>query len=359
VQLIERHGKYSAECFYTDPKTGKRKRVLRATGIRVDGSEESKRTAEHRGREIEAELNGALGTARARRSRGRGATTFALAIAAAVEAATLAGSSKEACAAIIRNAKRPLRFFGPDRDPWDIDDEALKSYAVYARESRKAASVLREIAAVRTALKAAKVDPMPKSPRIGGVKARELAFNADELRRLLDAVPAGRDWDASWPTRHDYLRVYMGLGLSYKELYGIDIQGINWERSTVRVRGTKRESRDRVMPMNATVSGALRRAEAAMKARGDRQLFPRWRNVDVNRVLSQAAQLAKLVPDAGRCSVNVLRASFATELVRAGVHPKKIAMLMGHRSTKTADRWYMRLRADEDLHDAVAVLPEL
>lgn len=359
MQLVSRHGKWSAECYYTDPATGRRKRVLRATGITDDGSDDARRTAEHRGREIEAKLNGARGELEARKSRRTGATTLTLAAVEATQEARLAGSSEDSIGAFERSIEHPLRFFGPDSDPWAIDEDALKRYALYARKSRKPSTVLRELAALRNALRAAKVKPMPKSPRIGGLQPRELAFDADELRRLLDAVPPGLRWPKVWPTRRDYLRVYAGLGLSYKELYGIEPAGIDWKQHTVRVRGTKRETRDRTVPMPAHVERALARAHELMKARGDSVLFPRWGNVRLNEILTATARGLKLVDMQTRVSVNVLRASFCTELVRANIHPKKIALLMGHLTTKTAERWYMRLRPDRDLHDAVAALPEL
>lgn len=359
MQLHERHGKYSAECYYVDPATGRRKRILRATGIRVDGTEETKRTAEHAGRALEAELNGAKGVSKARRSRGKGALTLRLAFASATQAAALGGSSQESIDADIRSSPHVLRFFGPECNPWDIDDDALERYALKAAQRRKASTIRRELAALFNALKAAKVKPLPKAPKIAQTRPRELAFDGAQLRRLFDAVPTGRGWSKLWPTRRDYLRVYAGLGLSYKELYGIAESGIDWAQHTVRVRGTKRESRDRTVPMSKHVAAVLRRALELMRVRGDGVLFPKWCNIRLNDVLSIAARGQKLVPAKGRVSINVLRASFCTELVRQNVHPKKIALLMGHKTTATAERWYMRLRPEKDLHDAVANLPEL
>jgi len=72
VQLVPRHGKYSAEIYYIDPDTGKRVRKLRATGIRIDGTKQSERTAEDIGRKIEAEYNGLQGVAAARKIRRAG-----------------------------------------------------------------------------------------------------------------------------------------------------------------------------------------------------------------------------------------------------------------------------------------------
>lgn len=355
--LKERHGKYSAECFYTDADTGKRKRVLRATGIRVDGNEESRRTAEHRGRELEAELNGARGAARARQRLGTRATTLQLATAKAVEASRRAGNSHHTERILKDCAVRILHFFGLGRDPWTITAEELEAYAAHALARRATGTVKLELYTLRCMFQAAKV-PLPKFPRVGGAKPRELAFDADELKLLLAFVPEGRDWPLNWPSRRDYLVMYASLGLSYSELYGIDPTGIDWAKRIVRVRGTKRATRDRPMPMSPTVAAVLRRVSELMVRRRDGVLFPRWRNSLLHGVLCAAAQNAGLIKESEKCSTNVLRASFCTQLVRANVHPKKIALLMGHSGTATANKWYARLNVDKDLHDAIAELPE-
>lgn len=354
MQLKERHGKYSAECYYTDPDTGKRRRVLRATGIRVDGSAEAERTAEHVGRQKEAELNGAKGVARARKSRRTGAATLTLAIAAHIARKRVEACSARSIGLTERSVVHPLRFFGADIDPWEISEERLQAYAAYALQTRKPATVARELAEVRNALKAAGVKPMPEFPRIGGITARELALTPEESARLIAAVSLGNGWPKDWPSRRDYILVYRALGLCYSELYTIGPSSFDWSANLVRVRGTKRKTRDRPMPMGQS-RAVFERALELMHARGDGALFPVWSNERINDYLTAAAQRARVVAPGVRVSVNVLRASFATELINADVHPKKIAMLMGHSNTRTVDRWYARLRPD-DLVGAVGEL---
>jgi len=358
VQLKIRSGKYSAECYYTDER-GQRRRVLRATGIRADGSTDAQRTAEQVGRTIEAKLNGARGPGAARKSRGVGTTTLERALESFVASKRRAGASDRAVGLELRSAVHPLRFFGPDCDPWDVDDAALERYADYSLQKRRSSTVLRELATLRGCLRAAKVDPRPKFPRLAEGAPRELAFDVEQSQRLIAGVPDApgwRGWPLDWPTRRDYVLMYRLLGLSYAELFTIAPDGINWTAHTVRVRGTKRETRDRVLPMTAAVEAVLRRALEHMQRRRDATLWPCWSNVKVNEYLTAVAQRVGLVAAGTRVSVNVLRASFCTELVRRDVHPAKIARLMGHANTKTAMRWYTRLRAETDLHDAVATL---
>lgn len=248
----------------------------------------------------------------------------------------------------------PLRFFGADTDPWEIGEERLQAYAAYALQKRKPATVARELAEVRNALKAARVKPMPEFPRIGGIKARELALTPDESARLIAAVSLGNGWPKDWPTRRDYILVYRALGLCYSELYSIGPGSFDWGAGLVRVRGTKRETRDRPLPMGQS-RAVFERALELMRGRGDGVLFPVWTNERINDYLTAAAHRARVVAPGVRVSVNVLRASFATELINAGVHAKKLALLMGHSNTRTVDRWYARLRPD-DLVGAVAEL---
>jgi integrase len=106
-------------------------------------------------------------------------------------------------------------------------------------------------------------------------------------------------------------------------------------------------------------------------------LFERWAQPQVQ--LNAAADRAGVVPrgfreDAGplrahrggttptrarpwSISTNVLRASYCTELVLKGVHTRKIAELMGHTNTRTAERWYARLRG-ADLSDVAALVAD-
>jgi integrase len=339
-QLIIRSGKYSAECYFVDPTSGKRRRVLRATGIRADGSRESERTAAHVAQEIEAGLTGARGSERARQSREPGKSTFRSALAKHIATKRLAGASAGAIDIVVLKSEHPLRYFGVDRDLHSIDEAELTAYATRALESRASGTVTRELMVLSACMREIGV-ARPKFPKLGKVKARELWLDSEQMRRLLREIPE---------ELRDHVLMYRLLGLSLSELYRIQPSDVDFARKVVRVRGTKRETRDRVMPMSAQVSEILARTK-----------LPFWQpdRSTLWGVLTRAGRRAGVISATQSLSTNVLRASFCTELVLHDVHTRKIAQLMGHASTKTADQWYARLRADRDLHAAVDVIETL
>lgn len=348
MRLRIRHGKYSAEFYWLDD-AGKRRRELRATGIIADGSAAARKTAEQIARKYEADANGLGGQARARQVRREGPQTLREAYAARVKAKRLAGCSEPAIAIVWNKAVHPLRFFGPDTDPWDVDEDKLRQFAEYARQSRAPATVQRELAELRSVLRAAGIKLMPKFPSVGGVRPRDLWLDHDQFARLLEHVPTNR-WPSDRPTRREYLIVYRMLGLRWSELYKLEPRG-----TLCHVHGTKTRASDRVMALPLQVQEILQRAQVLARERSCTHLFPHWGNNEIDRCLTKAARSAGVVDEHTYVSVNVLRASFCTELVLAGVHTRKIAALMGHSNTRTAEHWYTRLRPD-DLHDVVGLL---
>jgi integrase len=105
----------------------------------------------------------------------------------------------------------------------------------------------------------------------------------------------------------------------------------------VLVRGTKRKSRRRVVPLvfpwqKALVDHALANGEGA-----DGFLFRPWDKVC--RDIAEAADDAKL----RRCSPNDLRRTFGTWLRAEGIIPAEIGAMMGHRDSTMAERVYAKL----------------
>lgn len=336
MRLKIRSGKYSAEIYYVDASSGKRVRRLRATGIFADGSVQAKRTAETIGRQLEANAAGLGGSARAREVRRKGATTFRAAVAARISKKRLEGCSDEAIKLAFQKIEHALRFFGPETDPWLITEERLNEYAIYARSKRAVATVERELMEVRAALKAAGVKPLPDTPRLGRVKPRELWLNPEKSARVFELLPA---------RCRDHAIVYRLLGLSASELYKLG--EIDWELGTVRVHGTKRETRDRTLVAPAQALEILKRHSGRL---------PRIDTTAMNKALTRAARRAGVVGPKEWVSTNVLRASFCSELVLAGTPAIMIARMMGHSTTKTVERWYARLRGAEDFAGRLDVL---
>lgn len=408
-------GKWSAELYVYetgDESSGRRKRLLRATGIRLEhgpGWSQSKRTAEAIGRKYEAELNGVHGETRARQVRRSRSITLVAAYSARIAQIRAKGKAEASVGITQRSSVHPLRYFGPDRD-LDLDplqSTHMQEYAVYALERRAPSTVHREILELRCGLKAlnAGFGPpearscthmpllVPKRPDMPDIEsAVELWLDADQSRALYACLPEAY---------RDHYLMHRCLGLSYGELYKIAPEdvflstperlpsalvsaraGPLTQRTVsdnrplfVRVRGTKRRQRDRVLPLPPQLERVLA-SRLRWRAAAGLPLFPVW--PQPQQTLTRAALRAKIVPrgyregfgrrkaqgSAGgahsrpwRVTVNVLRASFCTELVLANVHPSKIAELMGHNNTRTAQRWYTRLRSDV-LGDVVGLISD-
>jgi integrase len=129
--------------------------------------------------------------------------------------------------------------------------------------------------------------------------------------------------------------------------------GESREAATVLVRGTKRSTRWRTIP----IVFPLQQKYLAMvleKAAGKTILFTRWTNY--RRDLSAACRRAGIE----HCSPNDLRRTFSHWMSDQGVPNEVIAPMMGHADTRMLSRVYNR-KTPEELARAVrraAGLPE-
>ena len=110
--------------------------------------------------------------------------------------------------------------------------------------------------------------------------------------------------------------------------------------SRVHVRGTKRSTRDRVVPAVLPVQRELLRFAAKHGEGADGFLFRNWSSAV--RDIKAACKRAGLEP----CSPNDLRRTFAVWLRSAGAPPDLIAPCMGHRDSTMVERVYGRLSAE-------------
>lgn len=327
-----RSNKWQCECYYIDA-AGERQRVQRSTGVVDDGSAQSRRTAEIAARDLERALANGLG-------RQAKPTTLRSAYADLIDERELAGRAPRTLKLIEQTAVHVMRYFGEARDlrAQPVTDAELRAYAMHARKKRSAGTVNQEILRLRAAHRLA-VGTTPKAPPLGVVYTpTERVLTPAEFQRVLLYVP--QKW-------HDHALVYRLLGLSESELYKIGPEDVFPDRETlgvVHVRGTKRRTRDRWLPMPPQVREILLRRLAE-----GRLPFEKWRSW---RALSRAARRAGIGFSMG---TNVTRASFGTELAAADVGNVKIAKAMGHSSTKMVDTVYVRTRALE-LQDAIGRL---
>ena len=173
-------------------------------------------------------------------------------------------------------------------------------------------------------------NPKPESrlPRV---------LDRDQARTLLERIPVTTPLEVR---DRAMLELAYSSGLRCSELVGLDIDSIDFESETVRVRG--KGDRERVVPLGEPAQKAIRRyvetarpalaADPAERAllisKSGRRLSPS----DVTRRLSRWVEEAAI---AGRVSPHALRHSFATHMLEGGADLRSIQELLGHASIST------------------------
>ena len=145
------------------------------------------------------------------------------------------------------------------------------------------------------------------------------------------------------------LELLYGSGLRVAELVGLDLDDLSFADRTVRVLG--KGKKERIVPFGRKASGALRaylQATAPLRQKsGAEALFLNLRggrltDRSVRRVLDSAVSQAAL---ARGVHPHVLRHSFATHLLEAGMDLRAIQELLGHERLSTTER-YTQLSLD-------------
>lgn len=140
-------------------------------------------------------------------------------------------------------------------------------------------------------------------------------------------------------------------GASASEVETLDWADVKLDAKPKRMklRGEKRETRARWVPIAPALEARLR--AAGPKASG--RVVKAWTNV--RHALHRACKRAGLQK---RVSPNDLRRTFASWLVQQKVPLLTVAHLMGHSSTRMLEKVYGRL-SDENYDEAIAALPML
>jgi integrase len=171
---------------------------------------------------------------------------------------------------------------------------------------------------------------------------RERWLTLDEYRALLAKL--GKRYRETDEDRTDYVVAWCNLGVRKSELFDIQPRDYDVTRQELRVRGTKTELADRMVPVNAAAAEVLARRCAEAKP------FPVWGMV--TRDLARAAASIKIAP----VTPNDFRRTFCSWLCQAGVSERVCADLLGHGSTVMVRTVYGQMdRAS--LAGAVARLP--
>jgi integrase len=175
-----------------------------------------------------------------------------------------------------------------------------------------------------------------------GKKPRTLpvVLGPADVRRLLDAVPPGRN--------RLMLRIAYGCGLRVSELTHLRVADVDGARNVLWVRGGK-GNKDRGVPLPAVLLGELRNYWA--EHRPPNWLFagPTGRPLDVS-TLQRAFQLARRAAGLRQpATCHTLRHCFATHLLEAGTDLPTLQRLLGHSHLSTT-LLYLHLRSDRLPH---------
>jgi len=251
---------------------------------------------------------------------------------------TNAGRAAGTISMLTQKARHLNRLLGADTRLSRIGAAEIDGYVQdRLKEGASRSTVHKELVTLRGALRLAKrrgeyardlgeVMPLDFSVKYKP-KTRALSFT--EIRSLLAKLPA---------PRRALVGFLIATGATYpSELARLRPSDVDVTRWRVRLRGTKRDSRDRVVPI---VAFARPWVEAALPYLP----FARWSNI--RRDLHQACDAAKIA----RCSPNDLRRTLATLLRAHGVEPQLLAPMLGHADSRMVERVYGRLAPDQLQH---------
>ncbi len=229
-------------------------------------------------------------------------------------------------------------------DPRELTYRRLRGYAaVLAGRGLERSSVGRKLAAARglfgfltrsgqAAHNPAELLPNPKSasrlPRV---------LDRDQARNLLERIPAATPLEAR---DRAMLELAYSSGLRCSELVGLNLDSIDFDSETVRVRG--KGDKERIVPLGEPAQRAVSRyVERFRPALVDDSREPallisksgrRLSTSDVTRRLGRWVNEAAI---AGRVSPHALRHSFATHMLEGGADLRSIQELLGHASIST------------------------
>lgn len=254
-------------------------------------------------------------------------------------------------------------------DPWvaDITKDSLQEYirrrldkndSVHGNASPH--TVQKEMITIRRSLREANdrgfLKTMPPFPRHSPkYKPRETWLTPDQFEAVCGELA---------PERRLWASVAALAGGSAGEVERVEWTGINLIETKMRLPGTKRETRDRWVPIAPAL---MHRLDAVPKRDRHGKLVQSWGNVRrdlraavdrVNRKAAAAAAASGAKPPEPLpyVSPNDLRRTFASWLVQNGVPLLTVAVLMGHSSTRMVEKVYGKL-SKQNMDDAIAALP--
>jgi len=234
--------------------------------------------------------------------------------------------------------------------PRDVDGYVSRRRAEGAGEGTiaKELSVLRKSLrfSVRAGLWRGRVEevlPVGFSPNY---EPRKRALTVEEARRLVAELAPGRAARVAF---------ILATSACWRETDLARNEDVSADRAEVLIRGTKRKTRFRPVPIVTPAQRSLLDFALEYATGEGGVLFAPWGNV--RRDLLAACRRARIAP----CSPNDLRRTFSSWMVEAGIQLYPIAQMMGHKDTRMLERVYGR-QSTEQLRAAVerplGLLPE-
>lgn len=162
-------------------------------------------------------------------------------------------------------------------------------------------------------------------------KTLPTVLSADEVLRLINAAPAGRD--------RVLLQVAYGCGLRLSELLHLRVGDIDSARMVIHVRQGK-GAKDRLVPLSLRLLEELRAYWRMCRPRT--WLFPGHKADGTMTGSNIQGRFSRLVKQTGlskHCSMHTLRHSYARHLLEAGVDLLTLKALLGHTSLQTTARY--------------------
>lgn len=244
-----------------------------------------------------------------------------------------------------RKAGHLLRIFGEETPIAAVTAETVDKYIAQRREEGVTRhTISKELSTLRMMLFAAKrrkkyphdLDEVMPQGFSTGHEPKRRSLTPDELTRLLGTLK---------PHRAAWVAFCVATGARLGEVRRARRQDVDLKRGLVRLRGTKTEKADRLVPITPMTLPLLERALASADGT-DGLLFSRWKAVHDG--LQKACRRIGIES----VSPNDLRRTLATWLRTSGVDTSIVAEVMGHTDSRMVERVYARLEG-EKLRDAL------
>jgi integrase len=231
-----------------------------------------------------------------------------------------------------------LSWFGP-KDAERLSPTEVDQYI--AQRSIKPASVNRELALLRAALRHAEkhgiIARAPHIKAVPGATPRLRALSLDEAGRIVAAADAGGNW-----REQVYVRLALGTGARPGAVVDLKWSQVHSMQGSIdyRIAGlpiSHRMKRRAVVPINKMVKQALR--IAGQHRDGEYVLHWHGRKLSSPRPMMRRIAKRAKVKD---CSPHVLRHTVASILLSQEVDLLKVSRLLGHSSSKVTETIYFQ-----------------